>query len=292
MANEYLESAIAKIKRAESQVDDLNSRIVRFFDSSGYEIVSERDYGLDEEVWRFELRDQIPAEIAVVAGEVVHNVRSALDNLMCALAFAHSGSTRDTYFPVGKDVNGLQTEIASKTKKLPQLARDMIAALKPYKGGNDLLYYLHDLNRTDKHVRLAVVNQCTSSHTATYLTVRRGLAYVVGARCGQHLLIKEYLDPIRPTAAEIAAMPSPTAVYRLKPGASIKFGTKGCAAHKSREFLVTSPGAEFETDMKPAFDVTFQDVGPLEGEPTVALLSQMREATARIVSEFRRTFFP
>jgi len=294
MSNEFLHSAVAKIKRSETQIDDLNSRVRAFFDASPYEITSKLDANLKQEIWRFRFSRAIEDDFPVIVGEIIHNVRSSLDNLMCAVAFAHSGSTAGTYFPFSKvGAQGLENEIASKCKKLPPLAKDMIRVLQPYNGGNQILWLLHELNRTDKHVKLAPINLATSANVVKYLVVHSGLVLVVGARSGKHLYTEEYIGtkPM-PTDAEISGMTGPTGVYTCLPGTSIRFDTDTCAADESFEFLITTPGAKFETDMKPTFNIALQDVGRAETEPVVALLSQMREASARIIIEFRRTFFP
>jgi len=293
MSNKFLHSAIAKIKRSETQINDLDANVRALFDGGGYERASQFDSTRNLEIWKFRVTTRIPDVLPVIVGEVLHNIRSSLDNLACAIASNETGSTSGTYFPFGKDETIFERELARKCKNLPSLAREMIRAVKPYKGGNDLLFTLHDLNRADKHVRLCAVNVSTGANLATYLTVHRGLALVVGAECGQHLYIDEYTGakPM-PSADEIAAMPDPTAVYATPPGVQLSFGTRGCSAEKSLEFMTATPGAQFETDMKPTLQIAFRDVRGAETEPVIAVLSQMREATARIIAEFRTTFFP
>jgi hypothetical protein len=287
MANDHLEDSLAKVERAQTQIEALNAEVRRFIDKSSYDVVSKFDADRDEEIWSFRLREPVPRLIAVLIGEILHNLRSSLDQMACAVALQHSGSSKETYFPFGADATIFETELARKGKKLPSDAHDMIRTLKPYKGGNDLLWNIHYLNRADKHIHVVPINLSTSANTVKYVIVKRGLVMVLGHRKAKHL----YYGKPRPSAAEIAAMPSPTSVYVTDPGFHIVFGTEGCSPEESFDFLVSTPGAEFDTDMKPTIDVAFENVEGIKLDPVVAVVNQMRQLTERILLSFRGRFF-
>lgn len=278
---------IAKVERTKTQIKDLDQKIRTFLRGSAHEVVSEFDVDADADVWSFRPKREVPELFAVMAGEVLHNLRSALDNLACQIALKNSGSFKETYFPFGARADIFEAELARKGKKLSSDAIDMVRALKPYKGGNNLLWALHDANRRDKHVALSPINLLSTSNAASYLTVLSGLALVIGSRYGQHLL----LDKPRPTAEEIAVMPSPTGIYTVGPSAKILFGTEGCTPDQSREFLTTTPGAKFQTNMRPTFNIALSDVEGFELEPVVATLNQMRDLVESILLTFKRRFF-
>lgn len=284
MANNFLKIPLAKVERTKAQIKCLNTDIRAFLDKSSYEIVSKLDTNRDEQIWSFRLKETIPAEISIVIGEILHNLRSSLDQMACAIALKLSGSSKDTYFPFGADADIFKKQLATKGKKLGRDACNMIQVLKPYKGGNDLLWYIHDLNRTDKHINVTPINLRTSANKVTYLVIESGLVLVVGSRVGQHMYAP------RKSPEEIARMSKPTGVYKVPRGQCLSFGTAGCTPEESFDFLVTTPGAKFKTDMKPTFDVALQDVEGFELEPVIAVLNQMRQLTESILLTFLGRF--
>jgi hypothetical protein len=291
MANPFLKDSLAKIDRGQTQIEELNAEIGRFIDIRPYEIVSKYDPGRDEQVWSFRVTKNIPRVIPVIVGEVLHNLRSALDQMVCAIALQHSGKTKDTYFPFGTSASHFEAQLTEKGKQLPSDARDMIRAVKPYPGGNDLLVAMHHLNRADKHINVAPVNLRTTTNTGNYLVMKRGVMLVIGSRRAQRHI--ELAKP-RPTVAEIAAMEqtgTPTGIYNLLMSGITVFGTDGCTPEESFEFLTTTPNSEFETDVKPTIDIAFQDIQGFELEPIVAVLFQMRECTQRICLPFLGRLF-
>jgi hypothetical protein len=61
-------------------------------------------------------------------------------------------SDRSTKFPFYESRNQLINVINNgKMKTAPEICRLIIDDIKPYRGGNDLLYGLHDLDILDKH---------------------------------------------------------------------------------------------------------------------------------------------
>lgn len=101
---------------------------------------------------------EIPEEILTLVGDAVHNIRSALDHLVCALARLNgTNNVNDIHFPFNKIANEFPARHAKETKKLRSRDADLIAALKPYPGGNDLLYAVHEVDISDKHRALVAM---------------------------------------------------------------------------------------------------------------------------------------
>lgn len=98
----------------------------------------------------------LPANAIAAAGDVVHNLRSALDHLAYQLAVVGTPGTepnRKVGFPIAKD---LKTYECVKVKKVQGMRPDAIKAidaLQPYKGGcnGDALWRIHDLDNSNKH---------------------------------------------------------------------------------------------------------------------------------------------
>lgn len=282
-----IDSAIAKIKRAEAQIEELADRVERYSRSCVCEIVSTIDEERDEEIWRFQPVGSIPSEIPVVIGEVLHNLRSPLDNIVCAVARMHKGNDSDTYFPFGEDAAAFEKALAGKTKKLPQVACNMIRDAMPYGGGNELLWLVHHMNVSDKHRRVVPIGARSTTNVVGHLEVHDGLALHLGSRSGQHL----YAEEPRPSAEEISRMTNPMGLYTCAPGTAISFGTGSSNAEESLVFLVTTPGAKVKTDMRPILDLAFAGAEHFGIEPAVSILTKMRIEVARVAAKFRATFF-
>ena len=95
-----------------------------------------------------------------IAGDVVQNLRTALDHLANQLVWAGSGDppSRRVEFPIAKDSGTYEREKARKVEGMCPKAIKAIDALKPYKDGNDLLWKIHELNNIDKHRALFTVD--------------------------------------------------------------------------------------------------------------------------------------
>src|SRR5205807_7666926 len=92
----------------------------------------------------------------------INTLRSSLDILATSLA-ARSGVCKpeDAYFPVARSetaFNAGNYKGSKFVKGLPGAERAIIEALKPYKGGNEPLYALHQLDIMRKHRRLIEVD--------------------------------------------------------------------------------------------------------------------------------------
>jgi hypothetical protein len=99
---------------------------------------------------------QIPFEVLTSAGDVVHNLRGALDHLAYQMTMAHRPRTtdkelRDIYFPIQKSKTAYEQAAQRYKKFFGAEAIELIDQLKPYKGGNEALYRLHYLNNFSKH---------------------------------------------------------------------------------------------------------------------------------------------
>jgi hypothetical protein len=92
--------------------------------------------------------------VLATAGDVIQNLRSALDHLAYQLAQVgnpHVEPSTLVSFPIAKSPKLYEEMKARKTQGMRQDAIDAIDALEPYKGGNEKLWFLHGLNNIDKH---------------------------------------------------------------------------------------------------------------------------------------------
>jgi hypothetical protein len=139
-----------KIKRANKHIFDLNKLLTEFVASDFYRVSTEFNPNTGKHGIKVELKP-MSDETALFVGDAIHNLRSALDFMVCEIVGITDN--REIKFPFC----GKRSELEGTVNKGPiQAAGSIICDLiintiKPYRGGNDLLYALHDLDIIDKH---------------------------------------------------------------------------------------------------------------------------------------------
>src|SRR3954451_21297945 len=83
-----------KLRRAELHRRDFDRRVNRFLETQSYQIVREDDTKTGKTSWRVKVLNSPPlVRWGGLAGEILYDLRSALDQLANALAIAHTGDT-------------------------------------------------------------------------------------------------------------------------------------------------------------------------------------------------------
>lgn len=111
-----------------------------------------------EIAWALPPQELIPKWHCFV-GDIVHNLRSSLDHLACAMVLEGGGKvTNSIYFPLAESEAAFEKRIVNGCL-LGARASDInvVRQLKPYRGGADRLFQLHRLDNIDKHRRILVV---------------------------------------------------------------------------------------------------------------------------------------
>lgn len=101
--------------------------------------------------WQMQLSESPPGIIPLLIGDVIHNLRSALDILICDVARLRDLGKRQFKFPFAESEAKLLKILKDEHKRIGDDVCDAILALQPYTGGNPLLRGLHDLDIIDKH---------------------------------------------------------------------------------------------------------------------------------------------
>lgn len=126
----------AKVERAKAQIQELELAIKSFFDATPYQVVRNLNIEANEEIWGFRIPTDIPPAISVMVGELFHNLRYSLDQMIAEIVVRISKrSEARVEFPFGRDFGEFETALL-KQKKLPVDATTMIRALQPYQGGD------------------------------------------------------------------------------------------------------------------------------------------------------------
>jgi hypothetical protein len=160
-ADERLALIRVKIERAKQHFADLEAARDRFIKSNPYSLGKKPDPKPGHEgcnLWFMTRIDPIPTEIAMLVGDAIHNIRSALDHLACQLVFASGNSISDqTSFPIFKGTQINEPSFARKVQGMSQAAQD-IRSSEPYKNGKGhTLWVLHELDIADKHHGLLTI---------------------------------------------------------------------------------------------------------------------------------------
>ena len=103
-------------------------------------------------------KSPFPLAFSAEAGAYINAIRSSLDVLAWAIfkrdLLLHPD---EVYFPVAGSEADWKCGNYKGSKFISQLGgteRSVFESLKPYKGGNEMLYFLHHLDITRKHTRL------------------------------------------------------------------------------------------------------------------------------------------
>jgi hypothetical protein len=161
-----LEGINEKIKRAKEGVINLNREIVAFFIESDYPVIPNPDDKMFKVISDYHLNRKIPLRFSVLAGEIVHQLRSCFDHLIWQLSSSKErrenprriGFPVFEYEPVCKDQ---RTRYDRNIKGIsnPEI-KACIQGLQPYAGPdpwNDPLLLIHNMDRFDKHQELVIV---------------------------------------------------------------------------------------------------------------------------------------
>lgn len=163
-----LASARKKLERAEHHLVTLREAEDRFLKTEPYEVVrAEVEANGLEHVYRLEVRTEPPPELALILGDAIHNVRSALDHIVYGTAcHVDPGLSRQAKKKLQFVVCAEPGEIESKRKEgrfgPPGEHQAIFEALQPCEGGPAWLPIINRLDNIDKHRRLTLLAGATS----------------------------------------------------------------------------------------------------------------------------------
>lgn len=154
---------IAAVDWAITQFPMLEKRIDAWVECRPYSLIREFDPQRGKDAIKISHDIAPPLLINAEVGAMINSVRSSLDLLATALAARNGHLTpKDVYFPIcDSRERFLDTRRGGgfeKIKRLSDTDKAIIKNLKPYKGGNDLLYALHQMDIARKHRSLIDVH--------------------------------------------------------------------------------------------------------------------------------------
>ncbi|MFZ0663747.1 MAG: hypothetical protein WAM66_13710 [Acidobacteriaceae bacterium] len=155
----------AKVERAKQNLLDMEAALNRYY---GYRIGANKHrktapLGMIDTY-------NLPMEALTAAGDVVGNLWGALDHLCYQLIDSYSRTAtpeilEQSAFPFAKDIAGY-AEVKSRrhVELMDPGAVEVLDSLKPYRGGNEHLTFLYDLNNFSKHRMLVTVGKFAHLH--------------------------------------------------------------------------------------------------------------------------------
>lgn len=146
----------AKVSRARKHIAEIECEIDAFLKRKpanySIEVGSDGHFSITMNV------TGTPAEIGVILGDILHNLRSALDYAACELVRSKCHSDKGVYFPFCEHKDGIDEMIRKKNFHRAGVdAIEVLKGLMPYKGGDYMLRGIHDLDIRDKHQMLILV---------------------------------------------------------------------------------------------------------------------------------------
>lgn len=175
----------AKVFRSIEHLKTLDQQITVFLESKPYEVVAEFDAQERTYIYRVKIQRDVPLGIRVLTGEVLGQLRSALDHLAWQLALLNGPiPAESTEFPIFRDESPYRSQRVRKIGSLPAAAQVIIDGLQPYLSvapEDDRLWVLHRLANDDKHRLPHLVGVAPSGITAGD---RRGRDMAVEIRIG------------------------------------------------------------------------------------------------------------
>lgn len=171
-----LEGCWEKLRRAEEQLDALEPLLKAYVESAPFEVTSEKPNAEGWRVQRFTNVVSPPLSFGVIVGEIVHDMRSALDHLVWQLVLANGKEGKIfNQFPIA-DTKPKWDEALARGRLKNVVDTDIAAVerLQPYRRGDRATRHpfaaLRELSNTDKHQIVHSAVMAVASEAPIYLT--------------------------------------------------------------------------------------------------------------------------
>lgn len=161
-----------RLDRALQHLQSLESEVGRWLEKRPYRTFTQLDAERGEKFVCVEVLEQPPLKLSLIIGDCLHNLHSALDNLVYELALSHHGGgplpdeiADSSAFPIycyeedflARKKNGDLSPRSGlhKIRGIAPAAQTIIQELQPYHRGDDCfmddLWILNELSNVDKH---------------------------------------------------------------------------------------------------------------------------------------------
>jgi hypothetical protein len=273
-ADERVRLIRLKVERAKKHINDLEREIRAFLDSNPYVVeIKDDPKHLNCIIYYLVSVQETPISIALLIGDAIQNLRTALDHLAHSLILVNGGRpTRQTGFPIVNTIDPQEYEATRKRKVqgMSQAAIDAIDATSPYKGGNNTLWRLSELNNIDKHRILVTVGSSVSSHNVPAI-LRRSIYDAV-------------LRAQKDMPEGWVKFPADEAIS----GMTLRPPVRKCPLKAGDELnLAMSPVYKTDDKVHFTFEVAFSEPGIIESEPVLETLTQTLDYVDNLILSFK-----
>lgn len=262
-----LASPLAKLGRARKHLNDLHAEIQAFFATGPYVVRTRRDPTTRRLVYYVHSVRPTPAQLADIAGDAVHALRSALDHLAYQLVISGTGQPgpfSHVYFPIWDTRKEHDAKKTRQTRGMTAAALGAIDAVQPYQGGNQVLWRLHKLDNIDKHRELITVGSAFQS-VDIGVDLQASMQALVGRGSGE---------------GDVPLVVPPLSLF-LRPE------DKLCPLKAGDELFVDLPDAQ-ERRREFPFTVAFNEPPILPvGEPVLETLTATADEVGKVIAGFR-----
>ena len=237
-----LEGVYAKVEQAHSQLRSLETDIGKYCDQQHRMIVHRRES--DRQIWVFRGETpRVPVEFSVRIGEIVHNLRSALDHLVWQLVIAN-GETPDrgNEYPIFREEHRYEIDCRRKLRGVGPHPKSMIRSYQPYQGHGGIgsqLWLLHIMSNHDKHRHLNMTTAIASGMNARVVSDSDGEERApAGGRTFVGTLREDKL---------LAELDNPDLEISANFVIEVRFSHSGTGQPGSEDFFLPDPRAQLET---------------------------------------------
>jgi hypothetical protein len=147
--------ARSKIERSKKHIGDFQGSFRSLQDSYVSSVEKHLESGGHSLKYSSSKCDLFHRELALICGDAIHNLRSALDIAWSEAVRTVDQSlvTKSTKFPIRPTREEVETALNGTgiRKFCAPLINAVIAGIQPYQTGNDTLWALHELDIMDKH---------------------------------------------------------------------------------------------------------------------------------------------
>ena len=150
----------SKLKRARQFIKELESTLSDYMANDPVSARGDLERGAVRLDWK-----GTGDQPGTIVGDAIHNLRSALDLMASELARLRDKSDKDVYFPFSDSPDTFEDAI--KRRRFDKAGEDAVALLRsfaPYRGGNEQLRAIHDLDIQDKHSALILTGRSMEVH--------------------------------------------------------------------------------------------------------------------------------
>jgi len=160
MSDLFRESRL-KIDRAKKHIADIRAAILGLQGTYTSTVEHDSNRGAVSLKYDSSQASRIVTEIALMFGDAIHNLRTSLDYAWIAAMRHINPAIVDKYtkFPFRENLQDLDAALTGRKIDVdaPRLFDGMRTVIKPYRGGDDALCRLHDLDIADKHLLLTPI---------------------------------------------------------------------------------------------------------------------------------------